>query len=152
MTFKEYINSHPVSLDITVLNLSNIQLDDLYGIEEFKNLEFLSTSNGNIKDIEPLKNLKNIQELYLPNNMIKDFSALKNLTNLRRLNISYNLIINIDVILYFDALEYLNINYINNTRLYYYAYDNIDYSGNGSLRELKNKLKSDRRKRIISEL
>ena len=122
MTFKEYIKEYPVSLDITVINLSNLKLDDIYGIEKFEKLQSLHLGNNNIRDIEPLKNLP-IKVLSCYNNPIS----------------------NIDIILYFDNLAYLDIREISK-EIHYVIYFQKD------LILLKNKLKFDRRKRIIESL
>ena len=134
MTFKEYIKNNPADLDITSLDLSSKDLDDIHGIEVFTKLVQLNMPYNNIVDINPLYKL----------------------VNLERLNISDNSIINLDVIIKLDKLTHLSIercfmlskNYSDYIKLYWIS----DISGNNYLSKLKNELKYERRKRIISEL
>ena len=134
MTFKEYIKNNPVSLDIIKLNLSNKDLNDIHGIEVYTKLVTLYLNDNNIVNINPLSKL----------------------VNLRILNISDNSIINLDVIIKLDKLTHLSIercfmlskNYSDYIKLYWIS----DISGNNYLSKLKNELKYERRKRIISEL
>ena len=119
-------------------------------IKKLTKLKELYIGGNNIVDITVLEDLKNLKTLNLMNNNISDISMLKNLINLEHLDISYNLITNIEVIINLDKLQKLLINdnllaekYYNNAKIPLYF---------GSINVLKNKLKFDRRKRIISKL
>ncbi|XP_952468.1 uncharacterized protein TA12130 [Theileria annulata] len=65
--------------DITELNVSGCHLDDLYGIEVFKNLERLDASNNNISLLDPLVSL-NLVSLRLNNNNV-EYLYIKELDN-----------------------------------------------------------------------
>ena len=70
MTFKEYIKNNPIDLDIKNLNLYNEYLTDIYGIEEYKNLEILVLSHNSIINIDSLLSLPKLKVLYLHDNPI----------------------------------------------------------------------------------
>ena len=131
MTFKEYIQGDPIEDDITSLNLNELNLTDIYGIEEYKNIKYLFISWNEIRDITPLKYLLKINTL----------------------DISKNLIDNLDVLIYLDNLDTLWVydNPIIKNNLLKCVGDKrmlVD----STLIEFKNTIKSERRKKIINLL
>lgn len=77
---KKYIK--PITLDsIRRIDLSNSELDNLNGLEYFKNIYELDLSNNKLENIDKLGNLKYSEimglRLNLSNNNIKDVSVLK---------------------------------------------------------------------------
>ncbi|WP_294354696.1 leucine-rich repeat domain-containing protein [uncultured Clostridium sp.] len=75
---------------LTKLNLDNLNISSLKGLEYCTGLVELSASNNNISDLSPLKNLSKLNILTLKNNNISDLSDLSNLTKLTFLNLSNN--------------------------------------------------------------
>ena len=69
MTFKEYIKEEPIDKDITALNLNELNLTDLNGIEEYKEIEHLFLNRNKIKDITPLSD-------YLRNDTLIEFKNI----------------------------------------------------------------------------
>nr|XP_764815.2 uncharacterized protein TpMuguga_02g00249 [Theileria parva strain Muguga]EAN32532.2 hypothetical protein TpMuguga_02g00249 [Theileria parva strain Muguga] len=65
--------------DITELNVSGCHLDDLFGIEVFRNLERLDASNNNISLLDPLVSL-NLVSLRMNNNSV-EYLYIKELSN-----------------------------------------------------------------------
>ena len=61
---------------ITKLDLSNMGISDLTGLEYMGELEELDLSNNNISNIEPICHLMNLKKLNLSNNNISDISGL----------------------------------------------------------------------------
>ena len=64
--------------DAPRLDLSNMGITDLSGLEYFVGLYELNLSNNNISDITPLKYLNNLHILNLSHNKITDLSAISN--------------------------------------------------------------------------
>ena len=62
--------------EITRLELENLSIYDLTGIDQLPNLTNLRLQNNNITDISPLKNAKKLKKLKLNNNNIRDLSPL----------------------------------------------------------------------------
>ena len=62
--------------EITRLELDNLSIYDISGIEQLPNLNNLRLPNNNITDISPLKNVKKLKKLKLNNNNIRDLSPL----------------------------------------------------------------------------
>ena len=154
MTFKEYlkIKNKYNEKDIKLLDVSNSDLTDIYGIEEFTNIESLSIGHNNITDIEPLKYLIKLKELYMWYNKITDISCLKN-SAIETLNIGYNNISDITVLYSMVNLKevYIRSNNLNDKLKKYSIYN--DYWINlNEMEELKNYLKIEHRKKLISLL
>lgn len=61
---------------IEKLDLSNGQISDLSGIEEFKNIRFLNLSNNDVGDLSKIQELVDLDELNLSNCGITDISVL----------------------------------------------------------------------------
>ena len=175
-TFKEYQILTEYHTAHTKLLLAHSNLTDLYGIEEYTNLEYLDLDFNNIEDITPLAGLKNLKLIMLSNNKISDISPLSGLIKLKKLDLSHNLIkditplknlhiqklwigendiSNIDVLLTLDKLDIINMRFINMKNKSINNKLNSNESGilmGIEILELKNIIKYERRKRIISEL
>lgn len=63
------------------------QIQDLSGLEYFKNLEMLDLSFHNIRDISPLAGLTKLTSLSLGGNPVEDITPLSGMTNLRELKL-----------------------------------------------------------------
>jgi len=59
-------------LEIVSLNLSYQGIEDLTGIEHFRNLEVLNLYKNNLNDVSRLKTLTNLKELNLGGNRLVD--------------------------------------------------------------------------------
>lgn len=91
------------------LNLANSKTKDFKVISNLKNLKVLDLSNNNISDISILNNLTSLTKLYLKNNNINDVSNLKNLNKLTVLNLERNKISNISSLEGLSSLTNLNV-------------------------------------------
>ncbi|HKM16770.1 MAG: hypothetical protein GX228_03165 [Firmicutes bacterium] len=74
-------------LRITSLNLGNLGISSLAGIEQLKNLESLDLRGNPIKDLTPVQGLTKLVSLNLRETAVTDLSPIKNLTGLRYLNL-----------------------------------------------------------------
>lgn len=93
------------------LDLSNLKLQDLKGIEFAKNLTSLVLNNNNLKNVDNLQKLLNLRNLELNNNNISDISFVQNLKKLKSLSIEYNNISIIPSLSNLRFLTLLNISY-----------------------------------------
>lgn len=75
---------------ITSLNLSNKQIENISGLDEFSSLITLDLSNNNITDIHNLKHLNNLIVLNVSNNNIQNVSALSSFNAIQQLNLANN--------------------------------------------------------------
>ena len=177
MTFKEYIEKNKYLLDTNIksLDLHDLNISDLCGIEEYTDLDYLRAFGNKIMDLEPLRNLKklkvlsiwgnnisdidpikdltDIRELYISENMISDISCLKNL-DLIDFTFDNNLISNIDIISNMNNLKRLII-YNKNLPKIYNKFNSVSPNEelyHNEIIELKNIIKYERRKNIISLL
>ncbi|MBM7835573.1 leucine-rich repeat domain-containing protein [Clostridium sardiniense] len=89
------------------LDLSNLNIESIEGLQYCKNLKRLYLNKNKISDLNPLKDLTSLQTLSLSENNIKDLSGLKNLKNLNLLNLSNNILVNIDELYNLKELEVL---------------------------------------------
>lgn len=120
---------------ITKLDLSNKNILNINGLEEFENLKSLKLNNNNISDIESLSALINLNELDLSNNNIDNINNVQNLINLRELNLSNNNINNISSLQNLTNIRILdlssnnirNISYLPEVSSYY---ENLILSNN----------------------
>lgn len=76
--------------NIQELDLSNNNIKDLDGIENFTNLRILNMNNNKIRSIKNLEKLKELQHLSFRNNYISEIQSLKGLTKLEHLDLSGN--------------------------------------------------------------
>ncbi len=82
---------------ITTLDLPNLGIENLSGIEALSNLRILNLESNHIQDVTPLRNLRNLESLNLRNNGITDLdsinlSELSGLTALKELNLRHNVV------------------------------------------------------------
>jgi Leucine-rich repeat (LRR) protein len=75
--------------DIECFVAANSNIQDIRGLDGFKNIETLSLPHNNIENIEPLLSLKNLKKLNLSDNMVRHCSGLAKLP-LTHLNLSNN--------------------------------------------------------------
>lgn len=99
---------------IEKLDLSNSQICNLSGLEEFKNLMFLNLSNNNIEDFSKLQELEKLDELNLSNSGITDVSVLIPQENDQNksystLDLSNNNISNLNALTKIDLIWDLNL-------------------------------------------
>lgn len=69
--------------DLTSLNVPNLGIAQLSGLEFAESLSSLDLSNNLIAEISPLQHLIQLEELYLQGNLITEISALLSLESLR---------------------------------------------------------------------
>lgn len=72
---------------ITHLNLRDLKIESIAGIEQLKNLELLDLRANPISDISYLQELTNLKNLNLRETLITDISPLQYLINLEYLNL-----------------------------------------------------------------
>lgn len=160
ITDKDYKITKEEAEKVTDLNMENCNIENIAGIEYFKNLKVLNVMKNKIKDISNIKNLTNLEKLFLEKNMIKDISAISNLKKLKILNIGYNEITDISPIKDLENIDYpfINGNPITNFNILYdkvekmsvnYA-KTLNYSDTKSyvLQEKENKLELYRKNQI----
>lgn len=80
------------------LDLDGNQISDISLLKWLTNLKSLSLSKNQISDIGVLKELINLQSIYLDSNKISNISTLKGLTNVQMLNLEKNQINDISVL------------------------------------------------------
>ena len=64
--------------NIASLNLENSNIQNVEGIENFKNLKVIYASNNKIEDISPILNLEKLNKIDFSYNYITDISCVKN--------------------------------------------------------------------------
>ncbi len=123
---------------VKVLDLSNAQITDLSGIEEFSNLNnlnlnsnqfaneqldhlsslsklsILKLENNNLSSLQNLQNLSQLQQLYLDDNCIEDISFLQESTQLECLSVNNNSIVSIEAL---GEMSQLRILYLDNNQI-----------------------------------
>lgn len=92
------------------LDLENLSISDLTGLDKAINLVTLNLSNNNLSDISPLESLTKLENLYLNQNEINNITFLSQLTSLSTLDLSNNEIENISALETLTGLNYLNLN------------------------------------------
>jgi len=75
---------------IQELDISNNNIKDLDGIENFTNLRSLNMNNNKIRDIKPLEKLKELRSVSFRNNNLSEIQEIQELTNLEHLDLSGN--------------------------------------------------------------
>ncbi|MCL1986721.1 MAG: leucine-rich repeat domain-containing protein [Firmicutes bacterium] len=105
------IAGEPVSLNVTILDLTNRGLidSDIIPLARLTNLTELHLSINNITDITPLAGLTNLTYLNLFFNNISDITPLTGLTNLTTLNLNRNNISDITPLAGLTNLTYLDL-------------------------------------------
>ncbi len=152
---KEEVNISP-DQKISVLQLESIKklecssqnISSLDGIENLKNLEYLSLWENNITDISKLINLTKLKTLQLGLNNITDINSLINLTDLEKLSLAENSLEDVSTLRYLTSLKWLNLDnnnikninfFINLTKLKWLTIENNPISGaSTTISQLKN--------------
>ncbi|MCY3743639.1 MAG: leucine-rich repeat domain-containing protein [Candidatus Poribacteria bacterium] len=99
-------------LHLEHLDLYQLNIKDLTGIEHATNLTWFSFAENDVTDLSPLMTLRKLQTLYgWSNYQIVDISPIANLTALRILNLSVCNISKIEAIAGLTGLEKLNLAY-----------------------------------------
>jgi len=75
---------------IQELDLSNNNIKDLDGIENFTNLRTLNMNNNKIRSIKNIEKLKELRSVSFRNNNISEIQEIKELTKLEHLDLSGN--------------------------------------------------------------
>ncbi|WP_455383604.1 leucine-rich repeat domain-containing protein [Salinispira pacifica] len=91
------------------LVLSGYELSDLDGLEKCVNLTVLDLSDNRIDNIYEVQFLRHLQELFLSNNHIVDIDVLRDLEDLEILDLSFNDIENASVLSDLPALRFVNL-------------------------------------------
>lgn len=110
ITDKNYKLSISDAEKVVELNLENSNIENISGINFFKNLKSLNLMKNKIKDISDIEKLTSLERLYLSDNVISDISPISNLKKLNTLNIAYNEITDISPIKDLDNIDYPFIN------------------------------------------
>ena len=99
-------------LELDRLDLYQLGVEDLTGLEHAKHLTWFSFAENDVSDLSPLLTLRNLQTLYgWSNKHIVDISPIANLTALRSLNLAGCNISEIAAIAHLTRLENLNLSY-----------------------------------------
>lgn len=93
--------------DLTVLNISNTNINDLIPLRNANKLKVLKAANTRIEDISALKYDIMLNELDVSNTDVSDLSVLSILSNLEKLNISHTQVTSLDKVTNCPDLEYL---------------------------------------------
>lgn len=95
--------------EITELDLSNCQISDLSGMENFTSLIKLNLSKNIITDISDLSSLTNLETLNLSNNTINNINNIRSLIALTSLNLNSNKISDISAVSSLVNLQTLDV-------------------------------------------
>ncbi len=96
--------------EIMGLNLSSLNLNNIFFLEKFNKLIALILNRNKIEDISLLKNFTDLHVLIMNINEIRDISALRGLENIRALGLAGNMIQDIDPLKALKKLQVLNLN------------------------------------------
>ncbi|MDQ0231423.1 leucine-rich repeat domain-containing protein [Metabacillus malikii] len=99
--------------DITYLNLPEMNISDLTGLEHATNLESLYVWNNNITDVTPLQNLTKLMYVDISDNNITDINPLSGLTNIEQLTLNGNDIQDISSLSQLEHLKHLSFEHTN---------------------------------------
>lgn len=69
----------PLKSKVSILNVSQNQIQDISTLSKFTNLTSLNLSNNKIEDISPISTIGTITDLRFTGNKVKDISSLSNL-------------------------------------------------------------------------
>ena len=64
--------------NVSILNIENSSIENVQGIENFKNLRIINAANNKIQDISYVMNLERLERIDFGNNYITDLSCIKN--------------------------------------------------------------------------
>ena len=114
------------------LDISDLELKSLEGLQEAENLEYLNASGNNLHTLDPIKDLYSLEELDVSSNQLRDIQALHGYRQLRKLNISRNNLYTMDIS---SVAGMLNLEVLNLKKS---KVDSLEYLENcKKLRELK---------------
>jgi hypothetical protein len=97
---------------ITILDCSHMNLENLDGIEQLVNLEILYCNHNQLTSLREIENLRNLEILWCHDNQLTSLRGIENLNNLEKLDCSYNQL---------TSLE--GIENLNNLRLLYCSHN-----------------------------
>ena len=86
------IGGRTVRVDVTELNLSGLELDDISPLAQCTALKKLDLRDNKISDLSPLAECTELEWLCLWNNQVEDLTPLAGLTGLRYLDVDMNAI------------------------------------------------------------
>jgi len=120
---------------IEELDLTDNQIEEIKGLEEFSNLKVLRLNDNQITQIEGLEQLKKLKYLSLRNNRISEIKGLESLSNLHILDLSRNTNIHeipesLNKLTSLETLKLWNCdikNYIECTSKYFWMNQNYRY-------------------------
>lgn len=117
LTKEEALSITSITYDIknpsTTQWYNNVPIQDLMGIQYFKNLEVINFRGNQIIELGALKHLKKLNQLYIGSNRFNHIESLSGLTGLKRLAIDGNSLIgSLEPLKSLKNLELLNISYI----------------------------------------
>jgi len=96
---------------IKEIDLSNLHISNLSGIEHLIYCEELNLSHNQIIDIKPLREVKRLKILNLSHNQIRDITPLQSLIFLEQLFLENNQILFIPDLSQLRVLEHFSINH-----------------------------------------
>lgn len=95
---------------LKALIISSNKLDNLYGIEQFEQLEHFDARNNSIYNLSGLEKLTKLQRLYLSNNKLNNLAPLAGMVHLKELDLGYNSSIqDFNVLSNFNQLIFLDL-------------------------------------------
>jgi Leucine-rich repeat (LRR) protein len=104
---KNYSNEN-IWKNITEINCSYNDLENLNGIENCINLKYLNCSHNNLTSLKGIENLVNLRILCCNNNKLENLNEIENLTKLKLLNYFHNNLTNLNGIENLTNLKILN--------------------------------------------
>ena len=100
-----------VMKQLTRLDASNNEIEDLTGLEQATNLAWLALPKNEIQDLNPLAELFNLETLYLWDNPISNLSPIGNLIQVRRLGLDNCRISDVTSLANLTGLTFLNLSH-----------------------------------------
>ncbi len=99
--------------ELTSICLNNNQITDIDILWQMENLESINVNKNHLETLGNIEKNSKIKYLYISNNLLEDISQLENLDNLEYLEISHNRISNIDFIENLNNLQTIDLQYNN---------------------------------------
>ena len=79
------------------LEVPDMEIKSLEGLQYAENLEFLDASGNNLQSLEPIRDLRNVLTLDVSSNQLRDIQALHGYRQLKKLTISRNNLYTMDI-------------------------------------------------------
>ncbi len=95
--------------DLTYLNLSMCDIDNIEFLKDLTSLEKLYLVSNKISNVSPLRKLTSLKKLALGTNEIYSIDCLKDLTNLERFTVENNNLSDVTVVYNFTSLTHLDV-------------------------------------------